>query len=193
MSITVTRAQRTVSFCTNLALKSAHEQALSVLAEAQQDASKDVREVPPQAVTDAARTVQALEDQMRDHTLTFTLTGWPRKRWAEFEETHKPRKGNDLDKSFGVDIASLDDALAAVGAPFDPNKWPRTIVSVTARDGSDVPFDPHTEWVPLGDEMTNGQWEDFALAVLSANRGVKAVPFNEAASRVIRSSEPSSN
>lgn len=193
MSITVTRAQRTVSFCTNLALKSQHESALAVLAEAQQEASKDVREVPSQAVTEAARVVQGLEEQMRDHTVVFTLTGWPRKRWMEFEETHKPRKDNDLDKSYGVDISSLDEALAAVGAPFAPHKWPQTIVSVTARDGSDVPFDPHTEWVPLGDEMTNGQWEEFALAVLSANRGVKAVPFSEAASRVIQKSEPSSN
>lgn len=193
MSITVTRAQRTVAFCTNLALKSQHEQALSVLAEAQQDASKDIREVPPQAVTEAARAVQSLEDQMRDHTIVFTLTGWPRKRWAEFEETHKPRAGQEMDKAFGIDISTLDEALAAVGKPFDPNKWPQTIMSVTARDGTAVEFDPHTEWVPLADEMTNGQWEEFVLAVLSANRGVKAVPFSEAASRVTRSSEPSSN
>lgn len=48
---------------------------------------------------------------------------------------------------------------------------PRTIASVKARTDEGVPFDPHTEWVPLADEMTNGQWEGFALAVLSTNRG----------------------
>lgn len=193
MSITVTRPEKTVRFCTNLALKAEHESALAALAEAQQDAAKDVREVPPQAVTAAAQRVQDIEAQMRDHTVEFTLRGWPRKRWAEFEETHKPRNGNDLDKSFGIDLSSLDDALAAVGEPHAPHKWPRTIVAVTARDGAEVPFDPATEWVPLADEMTNGQYEEFILALLNVQRGVKAAPFSEAASRVTQRSAQTSN
>jgi hypothetical protein len=193
MSITVERAQKTVAFCTNLALKAAHEEAVTALDAARAAVGGDVREVPPQAVTEAARAVQALEEQMRARTLTFTIEGWPRKRWMEFEETHRPRSGNENDRVYNIDLSSLDEALAAVGKPFEPHKWPRAIVSVTAPDGTPVDFDPHTEWVPLADEMTNVQWEDFALAFLAVNRGIKAAPFSEAASRVIRKSETSSN
>src|SRR5665647_2453934 len=167
MSITVTRPRKTVAFCTNLALRSAHEDAVAALVAAQQDASKDPRENPPQGVTQAAAAVRDLEAQMRDHTITFVIEGWPRKRWVEFEEAHRPRKDNDTDKALMIDVS--------------------------APDGSKVEFDPATEWVPLADEMTNGQWEEFATAVLIVNRGVKAAPFSEAASRVIRVSEQTSN
>jgi len=183
MSITVTRPRKTVAFCTNLALRSAHEDAVAALVAAQQDASKDPRENPPPVVSQAAAAVRDLEAQMRDHTITFVIEGWPRKRWVEFEEAHRPRKDNDTDKALMIDVSALDVVLA--------QSW--TIVQVTAPDGSKVEFDPATEWVPLADEMTNGQWEEFATAVLIVNRGVKAAPFSEAASRVIRVSEQTSN
>src|SRR5665647_3139351 len=162
MSITVTRPRKTVAFCTNLALRSAHEDAVAALVAAQQDASKDPRENPPQGVTQAAAAVRDLEAQMRDHTITFVIEGWPRKRWVEFEEAHRPRKDNDTDKALMIDVSALDVVLA--------QSW--TIVQVTAPDGSK---------------------DEFATAVLIVNRGVKAAPFSEAASRVIRVSEQTSN
>lgn len=181
MSITVTRPQKQVEFCTVLDLKASHEQAERELADARRAASSDAREVPSSAVAEAAERVRALEDQMRAHTVVFTLQAWPRKRWVEFEETHPPRKGNGNDEALSVNVSALDEVISGA------------IISVKARDGQDVPFAPATDWTPLADEMTDGQWQDFALAILQLNRGVKAAPFSVAASRVIQSSERTSN
>ena len=178
MSLSVQRARKVVPFCTNLALKADHERAVAELAEAQRNATPGM-EVQPE-VTDAARRVREVEDLMRGHTVEFTLEAWPRKRWVEFEETHKPRDGHEADKVFEIDISSLDEVIAAA------------IVSVTAQDGTPVPFTPATDWTQLADEMTNGQWEDFSVAVLQLNRGTKSAPFSQAASAVMRRSEQTS-
>lgn len=178
MSLTVTRPTRTVEFCTNLDLQAAHEDALRVMVDAEREQRMDPRESST-AVRDAAEKVTALEEQMRAHTVVFTLQAWPRKRWAEFEETHPPRKDDETDRTLGIDVSALDEAIAGA------------IVSVKSLDGKDVAFDA-ADWPALADEMTSGQWQDFALAVLNANRGVKAAPFSVAASRATRSSEPSS-
>ena len=179
--LTVTRPEKTVEFCTNLGLKSAHEDAVRGLEDAKRAAAADAREVPSVAVRDAAQRIADLEAEMRDHTVTFTLRAWPRKRWAEYEETHPPRKGIANDDALSINVSTLDEVIAP------------SIVAVKARDGQDVPFEPVTDWVPLADEMTDGQWQEFALAVLQVNRGVKAAPFSAAASRVIQSFERSSN
>lgn len=178
MSLTIKRPQKAVQFCTNLDLKAAHELAVSALERAQRSATPGMEN--QSEVAEAAREVQRLEAEMRDHTVVFTLAAWPRKRWTEFEESHKPREGEAADKTLDIDIASLDEAIAGA------------IVSVTAQDGTEVPFDGAKDWTPLADEMTNGQWETFALAVLQVNRGVKDAPFSQAASRAMRLSEQTS-
>lgn len=196
MSLSVTRPERTVQFCTNLNLKSAHEDAERALADARRSSAGDARETGAVGVREAAEAVRALEDQMRQHTVVFTLRGWPRKRWAEFEEAHPPREGNQHDRDTGVNVAALDEAISGVMCQScresGMSPWPQTIVAVRSLDGADVEFDPR-DWSGLADEMTNGQWEDFAVAVLQVNRGVKSAPFSVAASRVIQTSAPSSN
>lgn len=177
MSLTVTRPTRTVEFCTNLDLRAQWEDAGRALDAAKRQAAEDPREAST-AVRDAAEMVRGLEEQMRAHTVVFTLQAWPRKRWVEFEEAHPARQGNETDRTLGLDVSALDEAIGG------------SIVAVKSLDGKDVDFDP-AEWSTLADEMTNGQWEDFATAVLNANRGVKAAPFSVAASRATRSSEPS--
>lgn len=178
MSITVQRARTVVRFCTNLALKADHERAVAALDAAQRDSGPAME---ASSVTEAARAVRELEEQMRAHTIEFTLEARTRKQWVEFEDTHPPREGNDTDRRLDIDVSSLDKVIAA------------SIVAVTTTGGEPVPFDPAAEWTRLADEMTNGQWEDFALAVLALNRGAKAAPFSKAASSVIRMSERSSN
>lgn len=178
MSITVQRARTVVRFCTNLALKADHERAVAALESAQRDVTPGME---VSGIETAARAVRDVEEAMRDHTIEFTLEARPRKRWVEFEETHRPREGQEADKALGIDVSALDQVIAD------------SIVSVTTPTGEDVPFDPASDWTTLADEMTNGQWEDFALAVLALNRGAKAAPFSRAASSVIRKSEPSSN
>ena len=179
MSLTVSRPRRTVEFCTNLNLKAEHEDALRALGDAQRREKVDPREASTE-VREAAEKIRAIEEQMRGHTVVFTLEAWPRKRWAEFEETHPPREGREDDKTYGLDLSALDDAIAG------------SIVAVRSLAGEDVDFDA-ADWAGLADEMTDGQWQDFAVALLNVNRGVKAAPFSVAASRVTQRSEPSSN
>lgn len=196
MSLSVTRPERTVQFCTNLNLKSAHEDAERALADAHRAALGDARETGSVTVREAAERVRVIEEQMREHTVVFTLRGWPRKRWAEFSEQHPARKDNEGDRQFDVDTSALDEAISGVmcktcrEAGLSP--WPRTIVHVRSLDGADIEFDP-ADFPALADEMTTAQWSEFARAVLEANLGVRSAPFSVAASRAIRTSEPSSN
>lgn len=181
MSLTVQRARRRVEFCTNLALKADHEAAEAALRDAEREAARDARETGSMAARAAADRVAAIEAEMREHTVVFTLEALRRKEWTEFELAHPPRPDVEGDKAFGIDIASLDEVIA------------RSIVSVTSLAGAPVDFDAAHDWAALADDMTDGQWQDFALAILNVNRGLKAAPFSAAASRQIRKSEPTSN
>lgn len=180
MSIVAKRPTQRIEFVTDLDMKAEHEAAVAHLAAVQKQASYDARETGSEAVTEAAAAVQELERHMREHTVVFTLEAWPRKRWVEHEETHPPREGREDDKNLGIDVASLDEVLAG------------SIKSVTNLDGEPVEFNGPTEWAQLAENMTSGQWQEFALAVLRLNRGVTAAPFSPLASVVTRRSAETS-
>lgn len=179
MGLTLTRATKVVALCTNLGLKEEHERAVQRLAEVRAAEAQDAREVSTGA-RDAAEAVQALEREMREHTVSFTVQALPRKAWAEFVAAHPPREGNEVDKSIDLDQSALDEAIAP------------SIIRVTDRAGELVDFTPETDWVPLADEMSTAQWNEFAMAVLALNNGVTAAPFSPAASLVIQRSEQTS-
>lgn len=180
MSITVTRPETTVEFCTNIALRSEHERAVAAVKAAQQAAQADARETGSAAVREAAERVQAIEAEMRGDTVVFTVRGLRRKRWVEFIESNPPREGNAGDKAYGINVSALDEVI------------PESIVSVVDLNGTPVAFDPAAEWTTLADDMTNGQWSDFANAVISVNHEVRSAPFSQLASAVIRRSGPTS-
>ena len=180
MSIPIQRPERTVPFCTNLNLKAEHEQAVVALEAERKNAAADPREVGSPALTAAAERVRDLEQQMQDHTIVFTLRGLRRKRWIEFVEAHPARKDNARDKQVGIDVSALDEVIA------------ESIVAVKSQSGQDVPFIPAQDWLDLADEMTNGQWSDFANAVIEVNHEVRSAPFSPLASVVIRRSEQTS-
>lgn len=176
MSITVNRPEKVVAFCTNLALVAQHEAALLAIKDAQQAAQSDAREVGSTAVREAAERAQAIEAEMKQHTVLFTIRGLRRKAWVEFCESNPARKDNEGDKRLGINVSALDAVI------------PQSIVAVKDGLGNDVPLDPATEWEPLADEMTNGQWSDFAQAVIDVNHEVRSAPFSHLASAVIRRS-----
>ena len=180
MGITITRPTQRIEFCTDLGLKAEHEAAVAALAAASKAAEKSGMENSGGEKLAVAQRIADLEARMREHTIVFTLSAWPRKRWVEFEETHPPREGREDDKNFTINVDSLDEVISGA------------ITSVTTTDGQAVPLDPASEWPALADEMTSGQWNEFALAVLRLNRGVTAAPFSSAASRVIRTSAETS-
>ena len=179
MSLTLTRATKIVPLCVNANLRADHERAVQHLDEVRRVDTQDPRENST-TVRDAAEAVQAFEREMREHTVSFTLQALPRKKWAEFAAAHPPRPDNETDKLVDVDQSALDSIIAV------------SIIAVKAHDDTDVPFVPAQDWEPLADEMSDGQWTHFAMAVLALNNGNPAAPFSPAASLAIQRSEQTS-
>lgn len=173
MTLTIKRPETTVEVCTDLSLKARHEQAERALVEARRSqktmASADVRALAEQ--------VRELEQEMAAATVVFTLQALPHKKWAELEEAHPARAGVAEDETIGVNTSTFFDAV-----------MPASVVSVTRKsDDEPVAFDATKDWGSLADEISNAQYNAFALSVLQVNRGVTGAPFSSAASLVTQS------
>lgn len=180
MALTIKRARRVVDLVTDLALHEEYIAALRALDAASAGEPLVAMEVGKSAATKAAaQHVQDLEAQMAATTLRFTLEAVTRKRWAEHVAEHPPREGDEADRITGMDLSSVDPLIA------------ESIIAVHDADGQPIDFDPATEWLPLADEMSDGQWGDFADAIVNVNRGT-AAPKSKAASLVMRASERTS-
>lgn len=171
MTLKIKRARKSVPLVTDLALAAEHERAVEALQRAQREAKKDDRENSGTVKAAAARVVD-LEKRMQSETIHVELEAMQRKKWAEFEEANPPRKDNDIDQTFRINVPALDEAIGA------------SVVGATGPDGEPVEFD----WAEVTDELSNGQWQEFALAVIQVNRGATDAPFSLAASAVTRSS-----
>jgi len=171
MALKIKRARTSVPLVTDLALAAEHERAVEALQRAQREAKKEDRENSGAIRAAAARVVE-LEKQMQAETVHVEVEAMARKAWAEFEEANPPRQGNATDEAFRVNVPALDDAIG------------RSVVGVTDHEGSPVEFD----WADVTDDLSDGQWQQFALAVLKVNRGAVDAPFSLAASAVTRSS-----
>lgn len=189
MGITIKRAEGLVEFCTDLALRGEWEQAQAALNESRASLSDrwingDERE--------AAQAVQALEQQMAESTIVFRLRAVSRKQWQETVAAHPPREDNAADEAMGTNVSSFFDAL--LGQSPDPAKGREsTIIAVNEKASGDViVFDPSADWQTLADDMTDGQYSEFAQKVFELNRGVVARPTSRAASLVMRGSEQNS-
>src|SRR5690625_4473970 len=174
MALKIKRARKTVPLVTDLSLAAEHERAVNQLQQAQRRAKQEDRGNAPEVKAAAARVLD-LEAAMQAETVYVELEAWQRKRWAEFEEANPPREGNDTDKAFNVDLGALDGAIADM------------IVAAVDHEDNPVEFTAAT-WAEVADDLSQGQWEPFALAVLSLNRQVADAPFSVAASKVTRSS-----
>lgn len=177
----ITRATRVVDLCLNMDLQGAWEVACKQLDDAKNVAALDPREADT-SVRDAAVVVQGLEAQMREHTIRFKLQARPRKEWAQWVAAHPAVPGDAADQAFGLHVADLDEVIV------------ESVLAVTTRAGEPFEFDMASQWDELADEMTNPQWEMFALAVVDLNQGSGGtqVPFSPAASLAILRSEPTS-
>ena len=177
MTIKVNRPTGTVNFCTDLDTRSAWEDAVEVLEQVRkkEESARGLTEI-----ADAANAVRDLEARMRASTLRFRLRGLPRKKWQEIAEEHGPRDGNSQDQSMGVNTSTFFDAvLTEKGVIFAVNK---------ADTDEVVDFDAAAEWNTLADDMTDGQWKEFADEIVRLNRAVTAPPFSRAASLLTQGS-----
>lgn len=179
MPITIKRARRVVPLVTDMSLVAEHDQAKERFAALAANKPLVNMEIPDASITEAAEAVREIEQQMAASRMAFTIEALPKKEFTEFEISHPPRDGNAEDANAGLNLAEADGLIALC------------IKSVQDNDGNPVDFDPATEWEPLAAELSDGQWLDFAQAVLEVNRGSQA-PFLRAASLVIQRSEQTS-
>lgn len=178
MSITIKRPTRVVDLCTDMSLVADHERASRAL----EDAQKRGQGLENTGVPEAARRVTDLEEQMRASTLEFTLQAVPRKTFEEFTAEHPAREDDQVDQTFGLNVSELDGLIA------------QCIVGVRDKGGAEVEFDPAVEWAGLAGQMTDGQWQEFALTAINIQRGGgTTVPFSRAASLAMAKYGPTSN
>lgn len=179
MPITIRRARRVVDLVTDLSLLEQHTVALRALELVRQEPQLVATEAgPPAELVEAAAAVQKIEAEIAASTLYFTLEAIDRLQWAAHVAAHPPRGDNDVDEQLGVDVSSLDMLM------------PHLIKAVHDHAGNEIGFDPLVEWGPVSAQLSDGQWADFANALVLVNRGT-AAPKSKAASLAIQSSSRS--
>lgn len=188
MSIKIKRQRGTVEFCEDMSKQADWERATEELRLAQEKPSVTLNNPDLQA---KAKAVTDTEVAMAENLLVFELEALSRKKWQEFEASHPPRPGSDEDEVLRVNVSSFFDAVLMFTDTDSAEKHP-TIVKVTRkRSGRAVPFDPAVDWLPLADEMTDGQWQQFCFKLILLNRGNAGVPFSRAASQLMKPSDAS--
>ena len=182
--LAIKRPEKTIEFCTDLALQAQWEEAGRELADTAKRSAPDARLTgESKAVRDLKKRIQDLEKAMLESVVVFTVRALPKKRFVELEAAHAPRDDNEADKHYGVNIATFIDAVMTE---------PGTLVSVTYKaTGDRVDFESR-DWPALADEMTTGQWQEFAIPVLVLNRGTVTPGFNRAAWQKTPTSAPKS-
>lgn len=179
MTITVKRAEGFIDFCSDMATRAEWETAVETLKQASNTTNNMLVDT---AVSEAATVVKDLEAQMSASVVVFRIQALMRKRWQELGAEHAPREGDKRDAVLGVNTSTFFDAVAV-----------ESILAVNEKtSGAVVDFDPKVEWIPLADEMTDGQYNEFVEKFLELNRGSTSVPFSRAASALTRHSEQSS-
>lgn len=119
-----------------------------------------------------AEQIEAVREEMLEHTIEFRLRAMPRPQWKVFVAEHPPRKGEDggivdEDRFVGVNTSTFYDALVRM-AVVDPEL-----------DDED--------WATLDAALTDRQFDQLADAAWGLNRRDVDVPFSRAASKILGS------
>lgn len=177
LSLTIKRPTKGVELCLDLE-KRAEWEALEVRREELRKSPGDSR-LTGGPLTEVAREITQLEQEMRDATVIFTLRALPRKEWSDAKTAHPPRKDDESDKVLGFNEATIFDDII-----------PASIERVVGPDGEEVEWDD-AKWEPLADEMTTLQYQDFKNAVFALNVGEAAarLPKSLGASLVMARSD----
>lgn len=175
MKLEVKRPEKVVEFCLDGELYAEYQAAKDDLDVSRRKALADKRLADPTLAL--ARDVVELGEKIRSESVKFLIRGLPRKRWGTLTAENPAREGNQIDKGYGFNLEAV--MLEAI---------PESIVSVS-KDGEPVEFDPAADWEATAEDMTDIQYEDFVIAVLSVNRGRQEVPFSLDAYRQISDSE----
>lgn len=161
LSLTIKRPTKGVELCLDLE-KRAEWEALEVKREELRKSPGTDQRMTGGPLTEVAREITALEQEMRDATVVFTLRALPRKEWSDAKTAHPPRKDDESDKVLGFNEATIFDDII-----------PASIEKVVGPDGEEVDWS-YEQWEPLADEMTTLQYQDFKNAVFALNVGEAA-------------------
>lgn len=181
MALTVKRPEKRVDVCLDGSLVAEHEALSAELEEARKQKILDPRMNDP--IQALAQRIRDIEDRAKADTVTFQIRALPRKDWAAFEDAHPAREDNEVDERYGVNTSTIFDAVLSSDSPA-------SIVSVSRPDGEAVEFAP-ADWAEFAEQLTDNQYSQFMLAVLTVNRGKNDVPFSLAAYRETRPSDES--
>jgi len=174
---TMKRIETTVELCLDGSLYAEWKQAQAELEQSKKKAVVDDRLNSP--VRTLAAQIQDLEAKVVKETVTFTVRAMSRKEWREITLANPPREGNDLDKNgYGFNVDAVMEAAI-----------PRSVVAA-AKSGRKLP-DAAKLWAELEPDMSESQYDDFAVAVLQVNRGRMDRPFSYAASLEMQASATS--
>lgn len=112
--------------------------------------------------------IEALQEQMREHTYPVRLRALPRQAWRELREAHPPRMDADGDPV-------LEDRMSGV----DRTSFFEPLVRASIVD----PELTDEQWAALDGAITDRQFEDLTAAAWELNQGAVSIPFSRAALR----------
>jgi hypothetical protein len=161
MALQIKRARKVVDFYPDQAVALEVEAAQKALDEA--EAAK--KAMNSKAVTEAGKRLDEVKASAAGSVLEIELEARPRKRFAEIEEAHPPRKGDKIDEHYSI---NWDTFLAEL--------LPESIVSVRSRESSETVTVSPEEWTAVLDDISDGQYSELAMALLTLNRS-SANPF----------------
>ena len=177
----ITRPTSTVRLCVDLEVRAEWETLMTRLLKEAGKPEGEMLVGNPDAKR-LAQEAEALEKRMEESTVIVEHRALSRKRWAELVKAHPPREDSDQDAQFGVNVETFVDAALA-----------EAITGATrATDGTPVEGFTGADWHETADDISNAQWQEFALDFFKLNNGVVTGPTSGTASLVMRSSEKSS-
>jgi hypothetical protein len=157
--------ERTVPVCLRGDLAADHEAAERELEQAQRTAANSLAGNGAAAI---AERVEALEEQMREHTYDFRLRAMKRHDFRAFMAAHPPREdeqGKKEDAAWGVNRETFFPALIRVSV-VDPE--------LDAAEWTDL----------LDNRLTDYQFQELAVTAWALNAREVDIPFSRAASRL---------
>jgi hypothetical protein len=161
MALQIKRARKVVDFYPDQAVALEVEAAQKALATAEEA----TQTLASKAVSAAKKALESVKASASESVLEIELEARPRKRWAEIEEAHPPRKDDKVDDAFTI---GWDTFLAEV--------LPESVVAVRNRESGEAVEVASEEWAGVLDEISDGQYQTLAMAVLQLNRS-SANPF----------------
>lgn len=182
-------AERSISVCLRGDLAADFDAAERELKQAQESPA-DSKEGP--GVGSVIDRIDALREEMLEHTEEFRLRALPDATFHAFKAAHPPRRDDDgtlnaTDAQLGFNVETFFDALLKVSVASPDMGVDVDAYLETLRAGGH-PVLPDGDWPELMKVLTNKQYSDLTDLAWFLNRGEISIPFSQAASLAKRNS-----